>query len=161
MADDTRDLPDLFKATNLQFTTKKANRTPTFYFDDGTDTGRLRTAHGNGPKKYEDANRRTHYFFQLKTDRDNFYNNVKDGQTVSSQGGTPEVRTEGYYHCEFEIGDNDKKIPGTLSHPSSGTLVLNAGDFSDADLKKIYNRIMDKVDAGDTSDISWAGLPAV
>lgn len=160
MADDTRELPNLFKKSNLIFTTKDPGRKPTFYFDDRTSTGRLRTDHSNGPQKYEDANRRTHYFFAQKSDRDSFYNNVRGGQKVSDQGGPYTTRTAGYYHCEFEI-DNDKQITGSNCHRSGGTLVLNASSFSDSDLKKIYNRVMDKSESSDTSAISWSGLPNV
>lgn len=152
--DDLVNLPALFSASNLQFTTKAAGRTPTFYFDDGAQTGRLRTDHTNGPAIYTDAYRRSHFFFPSKSLRATFKQNLADGQTLAEQEGTPATRTAGSFHYEVSIDATGKKQG--VGHASGGKLVLNAGSFNDAQLKIIYNRINNNTDA---LKIPWDDLP--
>ena len=152
--DDRVNLPALFSASNLQFTTKAAGRTPTFYFDDGTQTGRLRTDHSNGPNIYVDAYRRSHFFFPSASLRATFKENLAAGQTLAEQEGTPATRTAGSFHYEVSIDANGKKQG--VGHASGGKLVLNAGSFNDAQLKIIYNRINNNTDA---LKIPWDDLP--
>lgn len=154
--DDLHDLPALFSAKNLQFTTKATGRTPTFYFDDGTTTGRLRTDHSGHPKIADDALRRSHFFFSSKSERTTFKKNLRKGQTVAKQKGSPATRTAGSYHYEISIDADDKKQG--KGHASGGLLVLNAGSFDDADLKIIYNRIINNAAK---FKIPWDDLPKV
>ncbi len=143
--DDLVNPPALFSAANLQFTTKAAGRTPTFYFDDGNQTGRLRTDHSNGPNIYVDAYRRSHFFFPSASLRATFKENLAAGQTLAEQEGTPATRTAGSFHYEVSIDAAGKKQG--VGHASGGKLVLNAGSFNDAQLKIIYNRINNNTDA--------------
>ncbi len=152
--DEQFDLPALFSSSNLQFTTKGDGRTATFYFDNGTQTGRLRTDHPNGPKISVDSHRRSHFFFSSETKRDIFKNNLASGQTLAEQGGTPSAQTAGSFHYEVSIDSSGKKQG--VGHASGGKLVLNASAFSDVDLKIIYNRIKNNADS---KKIPWDELP--
>ena len=152
--DDLVELPALFSASNLQFTTKAAGRTPTFYFDDGSKTGRLRTDHANGPNIYVDAYRRSHFFFSSASTRSTFKANLAAGQTLAEQEGAPATRTAGSFHYEVSIDASGKKQG--VGHASGGKLVLNASSFGDTELRIIYNRIKNN---GDAKKIPWDGLP--
>jgi hypothetical protein len=124
---------NLFEKRNFKFSTHDRDNSersgfPTYYFRSGSDTGRIRQKHRDGPLIKIDGRRRTDVFIDCRECAENLYNHYrykpfsrKDASIRYGNSLSYHARRR-YYHVEIESGHSIHQSGGTVEYLHIGNL---------------------------------------